>query len=657
MNKNDKKIFEEALDILLEMHSDTNYFISDKKDVYSLKECLDSASDKVIDAICFTSEFIEEEKTTFKKREDKINYLKNKIPELFKQFLNTMNKEDKETIKEYIENKCIKNNNITFTSNGFMYGFRNNNEIIYIIPNELMDIYDEIYTKDFAKESDKAKLKEYLYVYLMINGLIEKDLFIKLVKNNYGLDINREDADKFIGESVYEYKNKYYAIVDFENNKEAKKLIDEILETKAKTDYKILSNNDVDSYRFLVFTCINELKKILKRYKLDAYAIFVNIVSNSNTHYDFIFDLDVSDKVKDELETFLMDYEKSLRFWNLNGRTLNEDKEEKLKEKYLLRNIPKKTDLKSCLKSLSKEAYDEICYYVFDEEIGSIDELCQEIIKLFKDDIEEDEDFSNILFECQNGVWDINVINDMMIEFGQAFIYQDNDNVRVFMPDEIFEIVMDNMDDELDTDDLVISYITMNGLIPKKKLQELLKENHDIDISIKELDKIVSKTENLIKKDLYMMIDFEDETKNLLDVKTMLSYRKVDMSLMETENDFFDELEEFFEEKKLSNKIKEDVIGFFASTLKMATYSKDFFDYYLENNGIELTNKDKKELLSIVSRYKNDIPIWVYNGYTINEYNEMQKRTKVGRNDPCICGSGKKYKKCCGKNNLVVNRI
>ncbi|WP_256204377.1 SEC-C metal-binding domain-containing protein [Planococcus faecalis] len=22
---------------------------------------------------------------------------------------------------------------------------------------------------------------------------------------------------------------------------------------------------------------------------------------------------------------------------------------------------------------------------------------------------------------------------------------------------------------------------------------------------------------------------------------------------------------------------------------------------------------------------------------------------KIGRNDPCLCGSGKKYKKCCGK--------
>ncbi|MGQ9733412.1 MAG: SEC-C metal-binding domain-containing protein, partial [Candidatus Zipacnadales bacterium] len=24
------------------------------------------------------------------------------------------------------------------------------------------------------------------------------------------------------------------------------------------------------------------------------------------------------------------------------------------------------------------------------------------------------------------------------------------------------------------------------------------------------------------------------------------------------------------------------------------------------------------------------------------------KGRKVGRNDPCPCGSGKKYKKCCG---------
>lgn len=26
-----------------------------------------------------------------------------------------------------------------------------------------------------------------------------------------------------------------------------------------------------------------------------------------------------------------------------------------------------------------------------------------------------------------------------------------------------------------------------------------------------------------------------------------------------------------------------------------------------------------------------------------------RKDVKVGRNDPCPCGSGRKYKKCCGK--------
>lgn len=28
----------------------------------------------------------------------------------------------------------------------------------------------------------------------------------------------------------------------------------------------------------------------------------------------------------------------------------------------------------------------------------------------------------------------------------------------------------------------------------------------------------------------------------------------------------------------------------------------------------------------------------------------IRKGAKVGRNDPCPCGSGKKYKKCCGRN-------
>ena len=31
------------------------------------------------------------------------------------------------------------------------------------------------------------------------------------------------------------------------------------------------------------------------------------------------------------------------------------------------------------------------------------------------------------------------------------------------------------------------------------------------------------------------------------------------------------------------------------------------------------------------------------------ENNKVNEKKKIGRNDPCPCGSGKKYKNCCGK--------
>lgn len=41
---------------------------------------------------------------------------------------------------------------------------------------------------------------------------------------------------------------------------------------------------------------------------------------------------------------------------------------------------------------------------------------------------------------------------------------------------------------------------------------------------------------------------------------------------------------------------------------------------------------------------------WLYVDGQINPQIEPRRVEKVGRNDPCLCGSGKKYKKCCGAN-------
>ena len=40
---------------------------------------------------------------------------------------------------------------------------------------------------------------------------------------------------------------------------------------------------------------------------------------------------------------------------------------------------------------------------------------------------------------------------------------------------------------------------------------------------------------------------------------------------------------------------------------------------------------------------------WYFKDGALVNTTVKREAPKVGRNDPCICGSGKKYKKCCGK--------
>ena len=90
--------------------------------------------------------------------------------------------------------------------------------------------------------------------------------------------------------------------------------------------------------------------------------------------------------------------------------------------------------------------------------------------------------------------------------------------------------------------------------------------------------------------------------------------------------------------------------------------NRDFFDRVIsdaagtaEKLADELYPYEKKKsrrefVESLFQVYKKaceqkKMPEYVYDG--TDPYRRMQP--KVGRNDPCPCGSGKKYKKCCGK--------
>jgi SEC-C motif domain protein len=50
-----------------------------------------------------------------------------------------------------------------------------------------------------------------------------------------------------------------------------------------------------------------------------------------------------------------------------------------------------------------------------------------------------------------------------------------------------------------------------------------------------------------------------------------------------------------------------------------------------------------------VARFIREDGNWVYDGQVDTTPAPVRRETpKIGRNDPCPCGSGKKYKKCCG---------
>lgn len=61
------------------------------------------------------------------------------------------------------------------------------------------------------------------------------------------------------------------------------------------------------------------------------------------------------------------------------------------------------------------------------------------------------------------------------------------------------------------------------------------------------------------------------------------------------------------------------------------------------------------EFTSYVTKLVNSIPRWLLKGHAPNDISTTPVEVStpsvkvVGRNEPCPCGSGKKYKKCCGK--------
>lgn len=125
-------------------------------------------------------------------------------------------------------------------------------------------------------------------------------------------------------------------------------------------------------------------------------------------------------------------------------------------------------------------------------------------------------------------------------------------------------------------------------------------------------------------------------------------------------NDFFDYVKDVVLEGNTSKAIDvcEDVEGMIEANADF-----DMLVSIFPNMGVGFKNKkQEKTVRAFISKLRNHVRLWRNKGYTNAELqalgfnvtngsglNSITKKTKIGRNDPCPCGSGKKFKKCCGR--------
>ena len=116
--------------------------------------------------------------------------------------------------------------------------------------------------------------------------------------------------------------------------------------------------------------------------------------------------------------------------------------------------------------------------------------------------------------------------------------------------------------------------------------------------------------------------------------------------------------------------VKELADKFKVSLMTMTGFLDGINDSLVEQNPIDDLEEDTQVNLGFDKAllYKNmvaakadwlyELPQWkeIFSEEELKKFYKEQKESttirkpkKIGRNDPCPCGSGKKYKKCCGR--------
>lgn len=241
------------------------------------------------------------------------------------------------------------------------------------------------------------------------------------------------------------------------------------------------------------------------------------------------------------------------------------------------------------------------------------------------------------------------------------------EELRVLLKEKITKDVMAASREKSDLIKAIAGSTYYYGVVSYSAIREILESTFNTEVTDEKIKELVLIGEELgydyvIEEDGLCHIDVENSNKIVkLQKKNKKNICKFDKKTLIKAG-----VPDFMEEHKSGKNLQRALGEMFIIDKEILKDEMDSFTISIKNempmeksinlflDAYEIDDEEEKNIFAYeLEHLAKSIKRWSLNGYSENEITKLEQRVvnevKIGRNDPCLCGSKKKYKKCCGR--------
>jgi len=279
------------------------------------------------------------------------------------------------------------------------------------------------------------------------------------------------------------------------------------------------------------------------------------------------------------------------------------------------------------------------------------------------------------LYKGQNVFANYPIAAKELIDLGIVLEGNLSGNKQVVMPNDIADMFMEyyNRYNDILTFNTILKdymelFVSLYGVVKVEHFVESFFTFNEEAVKKELIEKCVyytaDKTKNALIEDDYLyyyrLAEYETVYKDI-ETKDEIKYKVIDHSVLQNFiekgnliwNDSCDTLQNVLEKYYDGNKkMTLDIMDELRVMLAYNHGVSDFIQLFSKKHD-QATMVAVKEFADIIITVNSEIPHWELKGNTPLDLSVHKKQMpivkgeKIKRNDPCPCGSGKKYKKCC----------